>query len=382
MSHLRRSHRPLKGAVIGYGFISSKGHVPAYLKRSQRKGDVEIIAVADICSARRAQARRDLPGVGVYPNYEALLSDRGFELDFIDVCTPPAQHAEIAHAGLERGLHVLCEKPLTPTLGEAAELLEHAARARRVIFPCHNYKHAPVVKAIREVLAKDQIGEVRSITLSTFRNTHAKGVPEWRPDWRREKKYGGGGIAMDHGSHTFYLAFEWMGGYPTAVSAKMANVGSSLYDTEDNFNAVLTFPNGLAHAHLSWTAGVRKVIYTLHGDRGAITVDDDDLQLALLDGSVTGKSGAGRWKVERRCIRSHWMDASHINWFNSMFEDFKGAIETDAFVGKEAREAYFCIQVISHAYRSAADGCREVPLSTEIGWAERWFPDNRVPIGR
>jgi predicted dehydrogenase len=367
--------------VVGYGFISSKGHVPAYLDRLRSRGDVEIVAIADICSARRAQARKDLRGVQVFSDCDALLDGIGDELDFVDICTPPSDHARIAHAALDRGLHVLCEKPLTPTLAEAASLLEHAARVRRVIFPCHNYKHAPVVKAIREILESGRIGQVKSITLNTFRNTHAKGVAEWRPDWRRERKYSGGGIAMDHGSHTFYLAFEWMGGYPTAVSAKMATQ-SEAYDTEDNFSAVLSFPNGLAHAQLTWTAGVRKVIYTLQGEHGAITVDDDDLQLALASSGNGAGKGPTTWRVERRSIASHWMDASHIHWFNSLFDDFKSAIDAGAFVGKEAREAYFCVQVITHAYRSAAQECREVPLSTEIGWAERWFPVNRVPIGR
>src|SRR5262249_26537578 len=182
MSHSRRARRPLKGAVIGYGFISSKGHVPAYLHRSQRKDGVEIIAVEDIYSPRCAQIRRDLPGVRVYPTYESLLKHCGFELDFIDICTPPSLHAEIAHAGLDRGLHVLCEKPLTCTLSEASALLEHAARARRVIFPCHNYKHAPVVKAIRGLLASGVIGGVRSGPLHPFPNSHAKGGAEWSTD--------------------------------------------------------------------------------------------------------------------------------------------------------------------------------------------------------
>src|SRR5215471_16978089 len=106
MSHSLQSRRPLKGAVIGYGFIASQGHVPAYLQRIRRKRDVELVAIADICSARRAQARRDLPGVRVYPDHESLLSASADELDFIDICTPPSHHAEIAHAGLERGLHV------------------------------------------------------------------------------------------------------------------------------------------------------------------------------------------------------------------------------------------------------------------------------------
>ena len=63
------------------------------------------------------------------------------------------------------------------------------------------------------------------MTLQTFRNTHAKGVSEWRPNWRRERKYSGGGIAMDHGSHTFYLAFEWLKSYPTSISARAACAG-------------------------------------------------------------------------------------------------------------------------------------------------------------
>jgi predicted dehydrogenase len=367
--------------VVGYGFIASRGHLPAYSERAKRQRDVEITAIADVCSARRERARHDLPGVRLYSSYQALLRAEADKLDFVDICTPPSAHLEIAEAALDRGLHVLCEKPLATTVREAGTLLACAHAAERVIFPCHNYKHAPVVKAIRDLLEEGRLGRVRSITLSTFRNTHARGVSEWKPDWRRERKYSGGGIAMDHGSHTFYLAFEWMGGYPTAVSAKMAKLGSAAYNTEDNFTAVLTFPNGLAHAHLSWTAGVRKVLYTIQGERGAITVDDDDLQLAVSqDGGPV--DGNGHWLVERKSIASHWMDASHYHWFDSLFDEFKTAIQERDFVGKEVRDAYFCIQTISNAYRSAGESCREVPLGTEIGWAERWSPMSRFPISR
>jgi predicted dehydrogenase len=354
----------LRGALIGYGFISGKGHVPAYLER----GDVEITAVADVCEARRSAAQEALPKARIYSDYRALLDAEAGGLDFVDISTPPSEHAKIAHAALDRGLHVLCEKPLTTTLEEAKALLEHAGRAKRVLFPCHNYKHAPVVRAIREIIASGRIGKVRSLTLNTYRNTHAKGVTEWKTHWRREKKYSGGGIAMDHGSHTFYLTFDWLGSYPTAVAAKMTNLEPGKYDTEDNFTAILTFPNGLAHAHLTWTAGVRKVIYTVQGERGAITVDDDDMQIAVMKG--TGgpdvAQGAVTWEVEKREIRSHWMDASHVSWFNSLFDQFQEAIRKGEWVGREAREAYLCIQLITTAYRSAAEGCRELPLETAV----------------
>jgi len=152
------------------------------------------------------------------------------------------------------------------------------------------------------------------------------------------------------------------------VTAKMATLEPNQYDTEDNFSAVLTFPHGTAHAQLSWTAGVRKVIYTIQGESGAITVDDDELQLALMqstDGPDVAQ-GAVTWKVEKKSIASNWMDASHVTWFNSLFDQFKTAIQEGDFVGKEAREAYLCIQLISTAYRSAQDGCRELPLKTRV----------------
>ena len=51
----------------------------------------------------------------------------------------------------------------------------HARELRRVLFPCHNYKHAPVIKAVRQVLDAGLIGQVQLVTLQTFRNTHAQG---------------------------------------------------------------------------------------------------------------------------------------------------------------------------------------------------------------
>jgi predicted dehydrogenase len=359
---MTENKRPLRGAVIGYGFISGKGHIPAYLERGRRIGDVEIVAVADICEARRQAAAKNVPGARIYASHEALLANERGNLDFIDIATPPCDHAEIARAGFNAGLHVICEKPMATTVEDARAMLFHARRSERVLFPCHNYKHAPVVKTIRGIIESGQIGKVRSVTLQTFRNTHAKGVEEWRTDWRREKRFSGGGIAMDHGSHSFYLCFDWLGSYPTAVTAKM-NTLESQWDTEDNFSTVLTFPNGLAHAHLTWTAGVRKVIYSVQGDRGAITVDDDDVQVARMvsekNGSVTPKIS---WKVEKSVVASHWMDASHVTWFESLFEEFQRAIEKREYVGREAREAVRCVEVITSAYRSSNEGCREIAL--------------------
>jgi hypothetical protein len=56
------------------------------------------------------------------------------------------------------------------------------------------------------------------------------------------------------------------------------------------------------------------------------------------------------------------MDSSHANWFNSLFDDFRGGIARREFVGREAQEAFLCVQLISTAYASAGQDSRELPL--------------------
>jgi len=343
----------LKGAIVGFGFIAGKGHHPAYLARE----DVEIVAIADVSPARLEAARAVAPGARLYPSWRELLA-KETTLDFVDVCTPPDAHAEIALAALRRGAHVLCEKPLTTTTAQAMELVAAAREHRRVVFPAHNYKHAPVVKFALDVIRSGRIGGVRAVTLNTFRTTHAKGVPEWRTDWRRDRKTAGGGIAMDHGSHSFYLTFAWLGSLPTHVTAKTLTLDRQ-WDTEDNLNAVLTFPTGYAHCFLTWTAGVRKVVYSLQGKDGALVIDDDDWQLTT--GVLSGKP-----RVEKGSIASHWMDASHAQWFDSLFDQFKAAMQSGDFVGRELREAVACVQIIETCYRSSAEGSRELPLPLDV----------------
>jgi predicted dehydrogenase len=337
--------RPYQGALIGFGFIAEKGHVPAYLAAPEH---FEIVAVADVCAARRAKARKLLPKARIYSDTKSLLAGESRRLDFVDIATPPCDHAAIAHAAFDHGLHVFCEKPIATSVADAWSLLDHALQAKRVFFPSHNYKHAPVIKAIRKTLESGELGAIHLVTIDTFRTTHAKGVSEWQPDWRRHRKTSGGGIAMDHGSHTFYLAFDWLGAEPTAITAKMSNL--STFDTEDNFSCTVTFPTGIAVAQLTWNSGFRKVIYTIHGEHGAIKVEDDDIE-------IHRKRAGGKVDVERLSAASHWMDASHAEWFKALQQDFVRAIRMGECVGREARDAAMCVQLIDAAYSSAlADG--------------------------
>jgi predicted dehydrogenase len=327
---------------------------------------VEIVAVADICPARRELAAKALPEAKIYDSYETLLATEK-NLDLVDISTPPCDHARIAIAALEKGIHVLCEKPLAASTEEARAMLAAAKKSGKVLFPCHNYKHAPVVKVIQEAIDSGKLGAITSVTLQTFRNTHAKGVKEWRTDWRRDFKTSGGGIAMDHGSHTFYLTFAWLASLPTALTAKAIRLAPE-WDTEDNLTVTLEFPGKkFAHSYLSWTAGMRKVVYTVQGTKGAVMVNDDEAEISIGFPNTGSHDGTGDHKVEKFTIESDWMDASHTKWFNSMFDKFLGCVERGESLNSEILESYACVEIIEKCYRSSEQGSCELKLETSPG---------------
>ena len=138
------------------------------------------------------------------------------------------------------------------------------------------------------------------------------------------------------------------------------------FDTEDDFSCSLRFPTGVASAHLSWNAGVRKVMYTVHGDRGAIRVEDDDIEVAIASGprQARRRDGGVAWRFEREAIASDWMDSSHVDLVQLAVRRLQAARSTGASSsGRRREEAFLCVQLIATAYASAREGSRELPLA-------------------
>src|SRR5437667_11959855 len=86
----------LRGALVGYGFSMEKGDAAGYQQRGGDSGDVEIVAIADISPVQRAVAQAAWPNARLYDDARALLAAEADKLDFVDIATPPSDHAEIA----------------------------------------------------------------------------------------------------------------------------------------------------------------------------------------------------------------------------------------------------------------------------------------------
>ena len=81
------------------------------------------MAICDHEPSRLQKALEVNPKLRVYKDYKSMLAKEAGKIDFVDVTTPPYMHGEIAMAALDRGLHVLCEKPLAPTFAEASDMV-------------------------------------------------------------------------------------------------------------------------------------------------------------------------------------------------------------------------------------------------------------------
>lgn len=112
------------------------------------------------------------------------------------------------------------------------------------------------------------------------------------------------------------------------------------------------------------------MLYTLHGERGTITVDDDDVKIL-----TATPNQAGVVEMVPNVIPSHWMDASHREWFSSLLDDFRRAIETDQWVSADTIDSVMCMATIETAYASAQQASTELPIRDPASLIKHSEPD-------
>jgi predicted dehydrogenase len=319
----------LRGAIIGFGAVAANGHCPAYAQSREAK----IVAVVDRTKERCTAARESLPGVATFATIEELAA--GAEIDFVDICTPPALHGEPMLDALARGWNVLCEKPLLLDLVELKKARNLARDRGRAVVPVHNWKYAPIIRRATEILRSGAIGGLREVEIETLRVEDCAVADPDHPNWRRDPAIAGGGVLMDHGWHAIYLASHWFGEKPIEVRASFHRPTPK--EVEDEATLTLTFPSGPAKIFLTWRAEVRRNTMRLIGERGELAIDDDTLRAG--GESMRFESGLS--------AGSH-----HADWFAALLPDVIANFRSPESA-RQFDEAALCLSVIRRAYQTA-----------------------------
>jgi predicted dehydrogenase len=203
--------KTFKAAIFGTGFMG-KVHTEAL----RRLGNVQVAVVAATsqATADAFAASMNIPRATV--DWRSTLA----EIDAVHICTPNVLHYPMALAALESGTHVLCEKPLTMTTGEARELAAIAIRKKLANCVNHNLRFYPVVQQVRAMIAAGELGEILVVNGTYFQDWLLHDT-DW--NWRVTSESGGALRAMgDIGSHWMDMIQHLTGQRITALCADLA----------------------------------------------------------------------------------------------------------------------------------------------------------------
>ncbi|MCM4081437.1 Gfo/Idh/MocA family protein [Paractinoplanes hotanensis] len=329
----------MRTAIIGFG-TAGEGRLHAY----RTIPGARVAAVLDPSPQRRARARQIDPTVATYAGLPELLAAE--PVDAVDICTPPLYHVDLERAALTAGLHVICEKPVAVHTDEALELVALARQQERLLYPAHNYGFSPMMRVLTGAVTNGRIGPPSHAVFRIARDSHARGVPGWQPDWRRDISVARGGIMLDHGTHCAYMATQLFGEAPRTVACVAQWADDDAAGGMDVAARILLEFDGdrRCEIDLSWVSGTRSNRYRVTGPHGTADVHDGLAEVRSVHGA------------ERTDLTPPTRDQTHQEWFGGMFADFAGLVAAGTGWDRPMREVITTTALIEAAYRSAALG--------------------------
>jgi predicted dehydrogenase len=250
-------------ANIRIGLLGASRIAPnAVIRPVSEVAGVEVAAVAarDVRRAEEFAAAYNVPTV--HPSYDALVADES--LDAIYNPLVPAYHAEWTIKALERGKHVLCEKPFARNAAEASEMVSTARRRQRVLMEAFHWRYHPLAQAMLEVVG--QLGTlVRGEAMFAF---YLDDKDRWLYDFSL-----GGGSTMDQGCYPVHWMRTLSGEEPQVLRASATDRTD---DVDLSMEADLSFPSGFsAHIRVSMINPGSRIWYlVVEGSRGTLRVDN------------------------------------------------------------------------------------------------------------
>lgn len=251
-------------AIIGTGDIADS-HIEAYLRFPER---CAIRAVVDL---EQAKARQKADKFGLrcdaLADYRELLG-RG-DIDMVSICLPPALHAPVSVDFLSAGKHVLCEKPMAPTLEECDRMLDAAARSGATLSIIAQNRFKPDIMRTKRFLESGALGRILFAQANSlwWRGPNYYEL-WWRGTWEKE----GGGCTFIHAVHHIDLLL-WFMGEAEEVSATLYNRGHDNSEVEDLSISSIRFKSG-APATL-----VSSLVH--HGEEQSFIIDGVEASIEL-----------------------------------------------------------------------------------------------------
>ncbi len=324
----------LRAAVVGCGSVSSM-----HFNTVADEDKCVLVAACDIVP-EKADKKAEMYGAKAYYDFDEMLADCDF--DVLHICTPHYLHAEMAVKAMNKGRHVLCEKPLAISYDDALKMCECAEYNNVYLGTCFQNRYNDSSRYIKDVLESGEMGRIKGI----------KGMVTWdrdeeyySDDWHGTLDKEGGGVVINQSIHTLDL-MQWF------VSSDIADIKASIsqkrlagkVETEDTADALITFENGcqaVFYATLCYSSN-SPVFIEIICENGKIVMYDD---LAILrkgeeKHTVTFEHGKGE--------KGYWGN-SH----GKLIDDFYKSIVTNTDFEVSGRSGIKAVRIVDGLYKDA-----------------------------
>jgi predicted dehydrogenase len=357
---------PIGIGIIGAGGISHS-HALAY-RSSLNRDLARVVSIADVVEDA-AKERAGQYGIErVYTDWRDLVADPAVKA--VSICTPPFLHVEQASAALRAGKHVLCEKPVSPTL---AGLDEIAAAEREGAATFAGVFQHRVGQGAQQVKALIEAGRFGKLVFGLSETLWQRGEDYYSVWWRGTWEQECGGVTMGHGIHSIDM-LAWLFGEPVSLIADAATVQVPI-EVEDTSLASVRFKNG----------GVGQIIVT-------VNAQDNRSRLEIYGRDLQAVSTESPYDPTREPFKLTALDESHGEAAREeahrlfpetpkhlhvpMVNDFLHAIIDGRPPLVSTAECRRSMELITGLYKSAMTGERvHFPIAADDPWY------SRIPAG-
>jgi predicted dehydrogenase len=315
--------KKLKFALIGTGGIAQ-----TYAQAFQSSDCCKLVAVADI-NRESATAFAEPFGAKHFSDYKSLAENA--EVDAVIISTPPNSHPEIAMYFMQKGVHVLCEKPLCLSVAEAMQMIETAEKSSVVFTMATKFRYCEDVVKAKAIIASGVLGEVVQ-----FENAFTAKV-DMSKRWNSQAEISGGGVLMDNGTHSVDIIRYFLGAIDEVLALETS--GTQNLSVDENVKLLARTKNGIA-ASVDLTWGINKELpnfISVYGTNGTLHIGWRESKYKLNSSPDWTIFGKGYDKVQA---------------FKAKLENFRNAIINDEELLTKPEDALASVEVIEAAYKS------------------------------
>ena len=318
-----------KGQTVRFGIIGcgriAQSHLQALATLPEAKLEV---AVENRKAAGEAVAEEH--GCALYADYrEPAILDA---IDAAIICTPPSLHHDIARHFLERGIHVLCEKPLTIQSEQARALVDLSRDRDLLLMMASKFRYVDDIIKAKAIIESGILGRI-----ILYENSFCSKI-SMQDRWNADRGISGGGVLIDNGSHSADIARYLLG--PIVDVQAQNGLPSQGLDVEDTVRVQFLTQGGVIGTFdLSWTITKESPHYV------QVFGSDGTLQIGW-SGSKYRQDGSSKWVP-------FGGGYDKLKAFARQLSNFVGCLKGRELPIISAEDSLASVQVVEAAYRSA-----------------------------